>query len=212
MRTESQRSSTNRYKKLKRRFHIRSNVSQTMYTCCRVKQNLPGLLNDHERARSALQAAFDRNKRSPFIATRLASVYKRQGRIEDAIEVLELALSANPINGRLNFTYARTLREAKRDHVDTMIHHLRNSFLPLDRNYEAQFWYACYLFMEGSQQSIAASKEVFQKLRSAPDSIRHKDACPPAIQIGGWQSKGFRRFHKASRNVLWLDYSRWSWR
>lgn len=130
--------------------------------------DLSELLVDEDRARHALRAAFDRNRRSPFIAARLSRVLSEAGDAPGAKAVLETALDTNAGGRRLHFSYALLLRESKQDPVDTMLHHLRRSFSPGDKNYYAQFWYAAYLFMKDDVQSLQESRALFRTLWAAP--------------------------------------------
>lgn len=123
-----------------------------------------GILKDQERARASLQEAFDSNHRSPFIANRLARVYKSLNRLDDAVQVLEAAVSANPSERRLHFAYAMVLRDAESDQIDTMIHHLRHSRSPNRDDTDAEFWYACYLYTKGTIDSISDARAIFSSL------------------------------------------------
>ena len=126
------------------------------------------ILDDEERARLALSRAFDRNKRSPYIASRLARVLEKSNRVDEAVRVLETAVEANSSNRELNFALALMLRQADQDDPDTMLHHLRRSFVPGDRNYTAQFWYSCYLYMKDSIDTARESRKIFRYLWTAP--------------------------------------------
>ena len=126
------------------------------------------LLQDEERARAALEQAFARNPRSPYIASRLASALERLGRVEEALGVLETAVSANSSDRQLNFAYAMMLRNGRRDNPETMLHHLRRSFTPGDRNFEAQFWYAYYLYITDTNDGIEMGRQTFRQLWGAP--------------------------------------------
>ena len=133
-----------------------------------------GILRDDGRARLALEQAFQRNNRSPYIASRLARVMREAGQIQDAVDVLKAAVDANPGSQQLNFAYALMLRDAGRDAPDTMLHHLRRSFVPRDRNYDGQFWYACYLYMRDTPESVEEARNVFRTLWSGALPFRTK--------------------------------------
>jgi len=137
---------------------------------------LANLLHDDDRAYAALDAAFKRNQRSPFIATRLARVLDKRGQTRDALEVLHTAVDANPADQRLHFSYAMMLRESPENDasVDTMLHHLRRSFTPGDRKLDAQFWFGTYLYLNGTAESIEQSREVFRALWMSPLPYRVK--------------------------------------
>ena len=125
------------------------------------------VMRDDERARLALSRAFERNKRSPYIASRLATTLVSLDRIDEALGILETAVSANSTDRRLHFSYAMMRRKAGRDDVDTMVHHLRHSFVPGDENYHAQFWYGCYLYMKDTVEAVSQSRATFQSIWSA---------------------------------------------
>ena len=124
-------------------------------------------ISDDERARLALSRAFERNKRSPYIASRLATTLVGLDRIDDALEILETALSENSTDRRLHFSYAMMRRQASRDDADSMVHHLRHSFVPGDEKYHAQFWYGCYLYMKDTVESVGQSRVTFRSIWSA---------------------------------------------
>ena len=97
------------------------------------------ILKDHERARSSLREAFDNNSRSPYIATRLSKTYKSLNRIDDAVQVLRAAVTANPSDRRLHFSFAMILRDSGSDEVETMLYHLNRSRAPDHGDIEAEF-------------------------------------------------------------------------
>ena len=126
------------------------------------------VVKDDERARSALARAFQRNNRSPYIASRLAMTLFGLNRIDEALETLETALSVNSTDRRLHFSYAMMRRQAGRDDPDTMVHHLRHSFVPGDEKYQAQFWFGCYLYMKDTVEAVGLSRTTFRAIWSAP--------------------------------------------
>jgi len=130
--------------------------------------DLGELLADKERARDALAAAFQQNRRSPFIAGRLARILAGEGKNEEALRTLEEALEANPGERRLHFSYAMLLRETDRGSKETILYHLQRSFTPGDRNFDAQFWFATYLYMKDDEDSLSQSRQLFRALWQAP--------------------------------------------
>ena len=129
---------------------------------------LADLLRDQERAVAALRVAFERNPRSPFITNRLAHSLQDNGDTQGARTVLETALEANAGERRLHFAYAMLLRKIDGTDIDTMLHHLRRSCTPGDKNYDAQFWQAVYLFMKNLPETIERAREIFRSLWNAP--------------------------------------------
>jgi tetratricopeptide (TPR) repeat protein len=124
------------------------------------------VLSNEERAHTALSTAFEHNRRSPFIANRLASIHVGRGEFVEARRILELALETNPGDPKLHLAYAKLLIDLKANLSD-ILYHLHRSFTPGDRNYNAQFLYAMYLFIQGDPDSLRQSRGLFQVLQSA---------------------------------------------
>lgn len=139
------------------------------------------LLKDEKRALEALEKAFKVNQRSPFIATRLAKAYRDNGDADRAGEVLAKALDANTGDLRLNFALAKMMIETGEKDIGKILYHLKRSFSPADQNYEAQFWYARYLFVSGLSDSIKDASQLFRKLRETPVSYVLKTAIRDTI-------------------------------
>lgn len=129
------------------------------------------MLRDADRAIRALRAAFKANRRSPFIARALANALVDRNDVPEAIEVLEAALDANRSDRRLHFALATALRHSGSRDYEKILYHLKRSFAPGDNNYLAQFWYAVYLFVTGTEESLKESKAQFRATASA--RVRH---------------------------------------
>ena len=98
------------------------------------------LLQDADRARTALEYAFERNRRSPYIAGRLARIYQSEGRVEDAVQVLKTAVDTNPGDRRLRFSLAMALEQSTRGNaIDDITYHLARSYTPGDRTTTLSF-------------------------------------------------------------------------
>jgi tetratricopeptide (TPR) repeat protein/cold shock CspA family protein len=123
------------------------------------------LLKDSERSVRALQAAFQRNPRDPFIAIRLARVYEKEGDLAASREVLHQALERNPSNKQIHFTYAEILRVLTPSDVENLAYHYRKAFAKWDDNHEAQFWYARYAFDDRDADKRREAKDIFRRLR-----------------------------------------------
>jgi tetratricopeptide (TPR) repeat protein len=121
------------------------------------------LISNHEKALQALEKAFEKNKRSPYIASRLAKLYEMNNRIPDAINTLKDCLEENPGEKHVNFQLAMLLRISPNPNNDEIIFYLRRSFTSGDTNYFAQFWFARFLYLYGER---AEAKEIFTKLSS----------------------------------------------
>lgn len=136
------------------------------------------LIKADPKALDSLKKAFSSNKKSPYIASRLAKVYKEMGRDDEAMRVLKECLDINPSSKDIHFTLAKYLIDIKPDSPD-IIHHLRRSFTKGDVNYNAQFWYARSLYLSGQ---ISEALDVFKSLGDSNASlILKKD--PQAIVI-----------------------------
>ncbi len=134
------------------------------------------LLNDDERTYKALRKAFETNRRDTFIASRLAKVCEGRGEFAEARTILHDALQAHRGDQNLNFQYAQALRRHGDVELTTFLYHFKRAFTKGDSNFEAQFWYARYLFESADLRDHKESKELFKSLRSAPvtDEVRRK--------------------------------------
>ena len=83
------------------------------------------LLEDNDRARSALNRAYEINKRDPHIATRIAGLHKKEGDLEAAAAALKGALESNRGNRKLNYQYAMLLRDISPEEHDLLAYHFR---------------------------------------------------------------------------------------
>lgn len=126
------------------------------------------LIGDDSRAFHAMEKAFRKNPRDPYIACRLASIYESKRDPPRALETIRSALDSNRGDKTLNFMYARLLRDVEPENQSVLLYHFRRGFVKWDNNYEAQFWFARYAFEQGNRDDISESKEVFRKLREVP--------------------------------------------
>ena len=124
------------------------------------------LIEDDERALSALETAFKINPRDPYITNRLSSLYKSKNDLEAAQICLKKALDGQPMNKELNFKYAEILRITNSADIETMVYYLGRSFSKGGKYYPAQFWYARYLFESSDPDKLKESKRLFKYLRS----------------------------------------------
>ena len=129
------------------------------------------LINNHPQALEALRKAFERNKRSPYITSRLAKMYEHLGQKERAVEVLKECLEANPLDKDINFRLAMILLSIPEAGDAEIKHHLRRSFTTGDNRYHAQFWYARNLYLGGD---FDGANEIFKNLSEANIDIRLK--------------------------------------
>lgn len=152
---------------------------------CRVFLNDDHLLNEEaslgeilqnaDRALRALERAFRSNPQSELIARRLARVLRAKDRLEDAITVLRKGLESHLGSQSLHYDLAQSLRQQSPDADTTqgeaLIFHLRHSFAPGDKNYEAQFWYARQLCLAGKGGD---AQNFFSKLKQLHLPYRQK--------------------------------------
>ena len=107
---------------------------------------LSTVLAQAERAETAFRRALLANPKSTLIAMRLGRILRSKGNYADALTFLNKSIEANLGSRELHYDIAITLIESSPDgdtkHVDDILYHLKRSFTPGDRNYNAQFLYA----------------------------------------------------------------------
>ena len=104
-------------------------------------------LNQTDKARRALERAFNLNPRQDWLAVRLSRMYHESGDIQKSKEVLNTCLQDNPTSKDAHLQLGRVLA-ANGDGVRA-VEHLKRSFIPGDHNFDAQFWCARELFLQG---------------------------------------------------------------
>jgi len=129
------------------------------------------LIDKYPRAIESLKKAFFLNKRSGYIAIRLAKLYESQENIKDAIQVLKDCLEANPSDKSVNYKLATLLRENQLGSLDEIKFYLRRSFTEGDSNYSAQFWFARCLYIENE---FEVARRIFSFLRGTNLDVRIK--------------------------------------
>jgi tetratricopeptide (TPR) repeat protein len=122
------------------------------------------LINKHDQAFKALEKAFNINKRSPYIALRLAKVHEANGKVDTAIRILQDCVDSNPSDKSANYQLARLLMDLPDDHSAEIRYHLKRAFTIGDSNYAAQYWYARALYIDGQ---FKEAKEIFGTLNEA---------------------------------------------
>jgi tetratricopeptide (TPR) repeat protein len=108
------------------------------------------VIQQDERGLSALRRAFASNKRSPYVALRLARLNERRGDMEGSLGVLRECADANPEDKDVQFRLGMLLVQTSGAPAD-IIHHLRRAFTKGDARYEAQFWHARALFLDSQR-------------------------------------------------------------
>lgn len=132
------------------------------------------LLHRTEKAHKALKRAFELNPRQDWLAVRLARRYEDASDWPNSIRVLEACLQVNPSGKIAHLEYARVLMKSKGAGSSSIIDHLKRSFTEGDDHYEAQFWYARELFLQGNFTDAA---KIFRNLHErAPGRSRTRAA------------------------------------
>ena len=127
--------------------------------------DLRELLKEGDEALNALRDGFTANPRDGYLAVRLAKAHESRDELTEALEVIDLGLKADRSNKRLNYRKAMILRKQGECEPEIFIYYLRRAFAPGDDNYEAQFWYARYLYEMGGPEKRLKAKEIFVSLR-----------------------------------------------
>jgi len=129
-------------------------------------------LSQTVRAQQALERAFSLNPRQDWLAVRLARKYQASGDLPNCRRVLETCLRVNPSSKLAHLEIGRVLIESGEGNV--AIEHLKRSFTEGDSHYEAKFWYARELFLQGH---FPQSDKVFSALNDrAPGRFRTRAA------------------------------------
>ncbi|NEH99225.1 SIR2 family protein [Rhizobium johnstonii] len=127
---------------------------------------LSDLLKDADGAMAALRKAFTANPRSELIARRLARVLRAKTLFPEAIQVLREALNHNQGSQILHFDLGHCIRESAPDadttEGDSILYHFQRSFTKGDKNYDARFWFARQLTLQGRW---AEAKPIFDDLK-----------------------------------------------
>lgn len=129
------------------------------------------LMQDEPRAFDAIQKAFSANKRSPYVAIRLCSVYFKMNLPEKAEATLREALEQNPSEKDLNYRLAILLLEKPKPELNEIRHYLRRAFTVNDNRLLAQFAYARVSFL---LNDIPEATRVFDSLKAAKVDIESR--------------------------------------
>ena len=124
------------------------------------------ILSKDGRAVEALRKAFDRNPRSEWIAVRMGRHLEDENDYAGARNVLQTCLQDNPDSRAVNFALARLLiRRGSREDRKQIKHFLRRSFVDGDTRFDARYWYARELYLDGE---IDTANSIFRELSRAP--------------------------------------------
>ncbi len=145
------------------------------------ESNFNELIDNTPKALESLKDAFETNKNSPYLATRLSNYYKENNKIEDAMSVLLESIGLNSNNKDLNYLYAKLLMEKSPENYIDLKHYLRKSFLKNDKRHSAQFWYARTLYLLGEEEY----KDYYKYLAKVPLDYRIKTKPQGLIKENG---------------------------
>ena len=129
------------------------------------------LIDKFPRAIESLKKAFSLNKRSGYIAIRLAKMHENENDLSTAIQVLKDCLEANPSDKFVNYKLATLLGKNQLGTLDEIKFYLRRSFTEGDSNYSAQFWFARCLYIEND---FDGARRIFGFLRGINLDVRIK--------------------------------------
>jgi cytochrome c-type biogenesis protein CcmH/NrfG len=147
------------------------------------------LISETGKAQRALEKAFRLNPRQDWLAVRLARRYSANGKTDEAKKVLETSLQDNPSSKAAHLEYARVLMALDSDQ-SLILDHLRRSFSEGDNNFEAQFWYARGLLLQGDAPT---SEKLFGAINDrAPGRFRNRAAAPITLLGSDAQQSGGR--------------------
>lgn len=141
-------------------------------------------LDQNDKALLALRKAHQANRHSASVAIRLAKIYESQHSYNEGIMVLRESLESNPSDKHLNYALATLLRKSESTNREVIIHHLYKSFAPRDTNYDAQFWFARYLYEDRDNHRREQAKELFSHLRDARIPFERKRRVRDKIREG----------------------------
>ena len=112
-----------------------------------VEATLREFLNQTDKALHALEHAFKLNPRQDWLAVRLSRMYQESGDLQKSQDVLNDCLQDNPSSKSAHLQLGLILVEI--GDSGRAVEHLRRSFTPGENRYDAQFWYARELFLQG---------------------------------------------------------------
>lgn len=162
------------------------------------------LLKRHPIAVESLKRAFSLNKRSTYLAGRLATIFENQNEVDKAIDTLKECLDRNPGEKTINYKIAYLLDKYQKGDRADIKYYLRRSFTEGDDNLISQFWYARCLYIE---DEIAPSYLIFNKLRNQNIDNRIKQKVRGTISENGSIKtfSGFISRLEASHAFIVLD-------
>ena len=169
------------------------------------EERLAKLLDDHARAFGALKRANASNPRDPFVASRLAQVYKRRDDPTSAVQCVETALSAHPNDRHLHYAYGRLLWDGKPRDCAMAAYHFRKCFMDGDDHIDAQFWYARAAFESNESADKSTSLRIFERLRHVPMQYEEKIRIRDVSTKDGMKVAHFGRVTRSESRYAFAD-------
>ena len=137
-----------------------------------VEHRLRRLTGEGELAGQALRNAFAADQSQEFVAVLLAKRLDREGKIGEAISVLESCLNQRSDAREARFLIGRLLIRSE-GNSEIALQHLRRSFRRGDQNYNARLFTARELVLRGYSEEAG---KIFDELRSAKLAPRKMSA------------------------------------
>lgn len=132
------------------------------------------ILEQTARAQRALERAFALNPRQDWLAVRLARKYEQANEFASAKRTLDTCLRDNPSSKLAHQEMGHVLVAMGEGAAG--LQHFRRGFTEGDNHYEAQFWYARELFIQGH---FSDSDRAFEALNDrAPGRFRNRSRDP----------------------------------
>jgi cytochrome c-type biogenesis protein CcmH/NrfG len=144
-----------------------------------LEAKLAKLLSDSERVKKALHRSFDINPRNYQSAIRLARCYLEENNIVSAKDVVQKALEVSSNRKELHYMYAKLLLIENEKDNTLLEYHLRRSYSPKDKNYDAQMLHARQLFI---MKEYDESNGIFNILRYS--KVAYEIKVKPLYPIG----------------------------
>ena len=130
------------------------------------------ILEQNERAVSALERAWGANPRGSSVAVRLANAYSNRGEKELGLRILEEELTRNPDDKLARLEIAKHLINFEPIQEAVIEAHLSRSFSKNDLNFEARYLYGQFLFyLKKGAEAFATFEELD---RTSPVEFRRR--------------------------------------
>ena len=144
--------------------------------------DLRKLLSDNARAIDALKIAFNIDPQSRFIAIRLAQALLESGDRKAAMDVYSNAIEAGLEDKFVHFNYGKLLIDDNSVNGSEIEYHLGKGFADHDTNFDARFWYARQLYLNGKMEEARAQ---FKQLSGSDANIFMKRQLQGTIAENG---------------------------